>query len=450
MSKSNRGVRGDGYFVKDAKGHFFFRIPIGVYENGRTRYKSFSGKTKTEAKKKAQEYIQLHGCLEQLGKTPLLKDYILWWLKNYKKDSHAVKPQTYTRMCTVVNNQIIPCLGDYRLIDLSKSVIQTELLNPLLNDINPNTGKPLSVSTVKKAVIHLRDCLNQAVEDDFIRKNPCATVKISKNVVASNKKEMRFFDDEEVEAFCEAASAETANGFPRYKFGQALILLLHTGMRVGELIALTPQDVDLYERTIKVHRGNVEFYDMDPESDTYRQNVQYRSEFTKTENGDRTVPLTADAFDACMKMYTLCKHTTDFLITHSEKPTQYHILLRTYKTVCERAGIENPCGIHTLRHSCASMMLRRDINIKMISELLGHGSVQFTYDTYIHLVKKQKTDAVKYIDSCGRAEKLDIQRNLVKEAVEEGMTVDNIASLLEYIPAKKLGLLLAEMAEKSD
>lgn len=66
---------------------------------------------------------------------------------------------------------------------------------------------------------------------------------------------------------------------------------------------------------------------------------------------------------------------------------------------CKRAGIENCCGIHTLRHTFASLLYLKGVDIKVISVILGHADTGFTYNTYIHLTGKQTELAVEKLDA---------------------------------------------------
>ena len=63
------------------------------------------------------------------------------------------------------------------------------------------------------------------------------------------------------------------------------------------------------------------------------------------------------------------------------------------------AGLNNKCGAHTLRHTFASLLFRNDVNVKTVSELLGHKDVAFTYNTYIHLIEQQKSKAIHLLDN---------------------------------------------------
>lgn len=392
-----RDVKGLGYFSKTNNG-YVYKIPIGTYETGNTQYKSFSAKTKKAARERAIKFQEENAELFMKTESPLLETYIMWWAKTYKRDAREVRPQTYTRMCNTIHHQIIPRIGKYRLMELTKTIIQTELVNPLLNEVSPRTGKRLSASSVSKALIHLRDCLNQAVEDEMIQKNPCASIRLPKQIAEERKKEIRFFNDEEINAFCTAASEKTVNGYPVCKFGRALILDLYTGLRIGELINLKKTDIDLEKSLIHVSSASIQYYDQDEDSETYKRSIIVDSYKTKTKNGIRKVPLCPEAKQIIIQLINECDDDNNFLINNSSVPVEYHNIRRTYRNICQKAGIEDACGVHTLRHTCASLMLRRGVDVKVIAQILGHGSAQFTYDTYIHITEEQIEDAAKKLD----------------------------------------------------
>ncbi len=450
---SKRGVKGEGYFFKNKYGGWTYNLPIGVYHDAgkttsnKTRYKSFNGATKQKAKKRAMDWYNAFN-ISRPGFDPYLKDYLNWWLKNIKKDSKKVRPQTYTRMCTVVENQIIPCLGNYKLSELTKSLVQVKLINFLQKTTNPNTHKPLSVSTISKALTHLRDCLNYAVEDDVLAKNPCKSLKVEPIDIEKEDEEIRFFNDEEIARFFQAARATTVNGYPVYKYGEILLLDFYTGLRAGELAALRKMDIDLQRKRILVRENLVNYYDMDDDSETYRQTVQLVAKKTKTRNGDkRYVPLCDDAVRIVEELMVRCKDDEDYLVNGSKDLVMYSTLRRCYQTICARANIENPRGVHTLRHTCASMLLRRGVDIKVISGLLGHSSVSFTYDTYIHIIKEQTEDAVNQLNESMRTSLIEEKKPAVLSAiVGRGLTREAISGLLQIMSPEELGRLLQEVS----
>ena len=72
--------------------------------------------------------------------------------------------------------------------------------------------------------------------------------------------------------------------------------------------------------------------------------------------------------------------------------------LNTYTFICKRAKIDNHQGVHTLRHTCASLLIRKGVDIKIISEMLGHKDVAFTYNTYVHLIEEEKAKTINQLD----------------------------------------------------
>lgn len=76
----------------------------------------------------------------------------------------------------------------------------------------------------------------------------------------------------------------------------------------------------------------------------------------------------------------------------------YSNMNRMLKGMLKGAGIRTDYSIHSLRHTFASMLFRKDIDVKIVSELLGHSSITITYNTYVHLIKEQKAKAIGMLD----------------------------------------------------
>ena len=70
-----------------------------------------------------------------------------------------------------------------------------------------------------------------------------------------------------------------------------------------------------------------------------------------------------------------------------------------YTNIAKTAGIEHPLGIHTLRHTFASLLIKKGVDIKIVSDILGHKDVAFTYNTYVHILEEQKVQAMSLLDN---------------------------------------------------
>ena len=69
-----------------------------------------------------------------------------------------------------------------------------------------------------------------------------------------------------------------------------------------------------------------------------------------------------------------------------------------YGFIAKKAKITNPQGVHTLRHTFASLAIRASVNVKVVSKILGHSSVAFTYNTYVHIFEEMEAAAVNELN----------------------------------------------------
>ena len=92
-------------------------------------------------------------------------------------------------------------------------------------------------------------------------------------------------------------------------------------------------------------------------------------------------------------------NNTPYVITNAkQKPVLPSNFERSFHAMCRNAGIDNDYGIHALRHTFASMLFAKGVDVKIVSKLLGHSSVQITYDIYIHLFEKDINCVTNVLD----------------------------------------------------
>lgn len=109
----------------------------------------------------------------------------------------------------------------------------------------------------------------------------------------------------------------------------------------------------------------------------------------------RIVPLNQRALELFRDRLKQCPRGSNaYLVTLTDKGFNLPTLNKHYKKICASAGLESVKGAHDLRHTFASKLIRAGTDIKVVSELLGHTSVSFTYNTYVHLLEDQKEQAV--------------------------------------------------------
>ena len=250
------------------------------------------------------------------------------------------------------------------------------LINQLYNE------KKLSFSSIKKVYVALNSCFNHALMDEAITRNPCLGIVLPS--AAERTKRISSLNKEEVNLLKKEVSKLDTSGKPLYYYGYAYLLILNTGLRMGEALSLTWEDVDFKNKTITVSKNSILTKKRDASGNkTGGYELQIQNS-TKTSSGNRTIPLNQSAMEALLKL----KHgnSTEYVISNSRHksvlPSNFE---RTFFLILKNAGIEKHCGVHALRHTFASMLFSKGVDVKIVSKLLGHSSVKITYDTYVHL-----------------------------------------------------------------
>lgn len=380
MAKRDNGT---GTIYQRANKTWVGKIYLGRDENGKEKFKYFSGKTEGEVKRKIREHNQSGSVLEV--KKISLQEYLNNWAKTFKKGT--IKDSSYDTLEKTIRNQIIPYIGIIQLQQVTATDIQT-----LLNNLKE---KGYSYSTVKKAHDCLNDMFEHATIADDVAKNPMLLVKMLAES-EFNKKQIRYFTEEECALLVEESSRQYSTGKLVYQYADAYILMLHTGLRLGETIGLKKIDWNKKENTLHVQRNiqSISKRDVDGNRTKGKQLV-YNT--TKTYSGDRILPLNKAATEALER---LCKqHPDSEHIVCSSKgdviPPER--LERTFYRILKNVGISQ-AGTHSLRHTFASMLFAKGTDVKTVSELLGHASIQITLNTYVHLIGKPKHNAVAKLD----------------------------------------------------
>ena len=383
MDKKRR-EKGNGSISKRKDGTWTGRICLGYKENGKQNIKAVYGKTESEVKKKLKalqaEIIKYDSInLPKLTLTELLTD----WQTTAKK--YELKSSSYDRLEQTINNNIVPYIGYLQITALTPQDIQ--------NYINELTDKGYSYSTIKKSYNAVNAALKFALERDYIRKNPCIGIKLPKQIQRA-KSDIEFFSDEEVNLISQSAISRYKTGRYKYKHGYAIIILLNTGLRVGELLALKWDNVDFVNKQIYVAETRGQIIDR---SDSEQKYIM-ADRSTKTQSSCRYVPINAKTAEALSYFKGLGYNNPYVMANSDSNVITYRNLFRVLSNILELNKI-NHGSLHTLRHTFATRLFRNNVDIKVISELLGHSDVSITYNIYTHVIQEQKKKAVDILDN---------------------------------------------------
>lgn len=375
MSNS-RKQNGEGSVFQVSENKWVAKISMGKQPNGKPLVKQFSGKTEAIVKKKLKDFKKSEYFIEKrLPNNVSVESYFLNWLHEYKLNK--LKPTSYDRLeCTILNH-IIPNIGNLKLDSVTQDTIQS-LINRLYKQ------NKLSYSSVKKVYVALNDCYTHALITDVVKKNPCLGVVLPS--ATENTKKIEAFTLKETEILLNELQKLDKNGNQKYFYANAYILILNTGLRMGEALSLSWADVDFEKKTIIVQKNRIIAKKRDLQGNAVGGYELLIQNSTKTINGRRTIPLNQTAINALIALKN--DNDTPFVIVNDRNrqvlPSNF---IRSFNCVLKNAGLSQS-GVHILRHTFASMLFKNGIDVKIVSKLLGHSSVKITYDIYVHLFEE--------------------------------------------------------------
>ena len=338
MSGKARRGNGEGSVYQDKNRVWHAKLTVGRYRNGKPRYKEFKGKRKADVIARRDAYQKEYGDLSlESGANIPFADYITRWIENVKRNEQ--KEATYIRTVSTANTYIIPMIGGYKVAELTSDIIQLHLINEMRDMTCERTGEELSWSSIQKAYIYTKACLEYAVKNGVITRNPCANVTLPAKK-QRQQRDIRFFDETEIARFRKACR----KGMSKYEWVFEALLL--TGMREGEICALKPSDIDFENHWILVHATLITSKSMGTDG---RMHSRFAYQ-PQTKNGkNRYVPLGPEVEALFKKAAEHCP-VNAYLVTQTTQPCNLSYLERAYKTVCTRAGLANVHGPHDLRH----------------------------------------------------------------------------------------------------
>jgi len=284
-----------------------------------------------------------------------LEDYARDWVRTYEgRTSRGIRPETVHEYERDLELHVLPVIGRRRL-----SEIEQRDLKALARHL---ADKGLSASTVRIVMAPVRALFATAVEEGLLRTNPASGLRLGGGGARADAAEKRRALDEEQLASLIGQTPERWRLLVRF--------LAQTGLRVGEVVALRWEDVDLGERRVSVRRR------------LYRG----RLDSPKSAYGVRQIPISTLLAQDLWRHRAGAPDRDPVFLGPEGRPLRSEFVLRSIvKPAAARAGVPW-AGVHTLRHTCASILFRSGWNAKQVQVVLGHHSPAFTLATYIHLV----------------------------------------------------------------
>lgn len=381
-SKAKRRENNQGSIRKRPDGRWEARFIIGYEADGTPKRRSVYAASKSEVKAKLKEVLQQVEDDEYVPPQKLtVGDWLDEWWKVY------CLPFKKHSTCTGYESTIVwhlkPYIGSKQLQTLRAEQVQA-VINALVAE-----GK--APSTVRKAYTIMHLAFEQAIVNGILAHNPANRTILPK----MEQEEIRFFTLDEQRRFIESLPDNTS--------GRALYFILGTGMRLAELTGLRWSDIQEDQFSIsQTIRRNRNFDENDP------RRTCLQTSTPKTKAGRRTIPLTPKlkeilAVQRRQQLETRLAagdkwHPLDLVFT-TEVGTPYEgrNLTRTLHRVLREQGIER-LGVHALRHTFATRALEAGMDVRTLSEILGHANITLTLQLYAHSTSETKRKAMESLE----------------------------------------------------
>ena len=297
----------------------------------------------------------------------IYKEWLNEWLELYIKVS--TKERTYMKYRRQAEKYILPVLGEYEMDELSAVRLQGFSASLI--------EKGLAASTVNGVLFVLKSSLKKATALGIAHQQFTDAIVRPK---AREKKVVCFNKDEQKKIERYVLEHNTP-----YLFGIALSL--YTGLRIGELLALTWEDIDFQNGTMTISTSCFDSW----------ENGHYKKVFdtTKTQSSERVIPLPKQLIG---ELKQLKKQTCGRFVVaaKSEYGAQIRAYQRSFGLVLEKLHIERK-GFHALRHTFATRALEVGMDVKTLSEILGHQNPTITLNRYAHSLLEHKTEMMNKV-----------------------------------------------------
>lgn len=354
-----------GQIVNRGERTWLVRVPLGRDASGKRKYHN---RTIHGTRKDAQRYLNQILVQRDTGtfvepSRRKLAEYLQAWISDAKP---GLRDRTRASYRWVLERYIIPPLGGRRMDQLRPGEIQK-----VYADMG---AKGLSSRTIRYTHAILSSALAQAVKWGYLARNPADVVELP----AKERKEMKALSPAEAAAFLRVAESD--------RWAALWVVLVTTGLRPGEALALKWEDIDWAGRRLGIQRVLV------------RQDGKgWSLAEPKTDKSRRTVTLPESVLASLQrhrirqaeeKLRAGATYKDHHLVFANQLggPLDYRVVMRRhFRRLLENAGLP-PIRPYDLRHTCATLLLAAGEHPKVVSERLGHSSTVMTMDVYSHVL----------------------------------------------------------------
>lgn len=290
----------------------------------------------------------------------LYKDWLKTWLENTIKP--MTKYRTYEKYGRIVNKHLIPSLGEYEIQGLLALILQSYIAE---------LCRQYAVSSVIGIISVISSSLDRAFKIGIADKNYADSI-IYPKIKESEVQCFTVSEQKKIEGYIMQSGKDKLFG---------IILCLYTGLRIGELLALKWSDIDFNKALLTVSKSC---------RDTWK-NGKYVKVFDtpKTVNSRRIIPIPKQLIQS---LKAIKKHSNSDMIVSGKDDKQISIrsYQRTFGLLLKKIQVEHK-SFHVLRHTFATRAIECGMDVKTLSEIMGHKNPTVTLKRYVKSLLEHKT-----------------------------------------------------------
>ena len=385
--KKKPGKRGLGTIRQRANGNYEYRFPY-VDEFYQRRYRSFTRPTIDECVEAAELFKQqIEAKGRMLNENATVSDILMQkvktdYLKNYTGE------QGYGRNLETIKIFERNGIGNMKIID-----VKPYHIDRFLTSITQYSDK-----TISKIYGMLKSAFELAFTEKVIEVNYMTRYNARRPRSSKKPKVVRGFTEDEQLRFLEVLENHNVR-YGKNNYRLQLLIELYSGLRMGEVNALKPEDIDFKNRKIYVHSTVARGIDARP----------FIRDTTKTEAGVRYVPISDVLMPILHEALDQMKDNPEGLIFYDyHKKNKWNEgkkggIIETsqvnsfFQRICEKAGVP-AMGQHSLRHTFATRCIEAGIQAVVLKKWMGHTDIHITLDTYTDVFDRMNNESTEKYD----------------------------------------------------
>ena len=358
--------RGENIY-KRKDGRWEGRYKSDYRPDGKAKYKSIYGKSYADVKailsaKRVQVRsgtVHCNCCFEELVNS---------WLCNIK---NKVKESTYINYYIKIQKHILPFLGGIRYEKLT-----VQYLNDFISD---KLNRGLSVKYVSDIVVLIKS-VTKFAHRNFNYADKAELVTVPKDKHFKEKAVLNEVQQRTLTAYL--------LNFPTFS-NVGILLSMFTGIRIGELCALKWSDIDLEKSILTIRKTMQRIKDLDGKTAT-----KILIDSPKSKSSARTIPLPNFLTDILKNIRT---ESEDYILTGKKLFTEPRTMQYRFAAILKKLNLPK-VNFHALRHTFATNCVSLGFDVKTLSEILGHSSVEITLNRYVHSSMERKRTCMEILN----------------------------------------------------